>query len=442
MLQCRTEGAILLLLMLLPMQAMAEACRFTVTTDAATGAGSLHEALQQAASADIPCQIDFGDREGWFSTPRTIRLDGPLPVIRGEVTIDGFIDRLLWRAYGVTISGDGQHRLLEVAPGGSLTLRGVTLRDGLGDKGGAILNRGRLLVDSVSLFDNEASDAGGAIFTMGDAFLVNSTLIGNRARQGGAIANIDGSLRIVHATLHDNVAGQGGAVDAHGGELSMANSILSGAGSQCHHTGAVGTMTHNLIHGDHDGCGKPVLTVDPRFERLNYYNGPTMTLSLSGESPAINLADTTASVDADGNRLVWDQRGNGDPRFAGGFADLGAFERQGPLPEAIEVNTHKDSGLRVCTGQGRDNCPLRAAIELAVAGRHMVPVRFDNRIFDQPTRLTLDSVAGFGDIPLVLDGQGQVMVEIAVPCPVAWTAKSGVKLILPENGEYMEACNG
>ncbi len=437
----RVVSAIVLLLVLFPLLAASESCQFTVTTDAANGPGSLTTILQQAATADGVCRIDFGDRDGHFARPRMIEIDGPLPMIRGEIIIDGFIDRLLWRAYGVTISGGGQHRLLEVAPGGSLTLRGVTLRDGFGDIGGAIINHGRLVVDSSSLFDNEAIDAGGAIFSTGETIVVNSTLIGNRARRGGAVANMDGTLRVVHATFYDNVAGKGGALIALG-ELSLANSILSGNGNQCHNAGDLGEMIHNLIHGEHEDCGEPLLTVDPRFERLDYYNGPTMTLSLSGASPAINLAASEAALDAHGERLVWDQRGNGDPRFAGGFADLGAFERQGPLPEAIEVNARNDNGLRVCTGQGQDNCPLKAAIELAVAGRHLVPIRFNDRTFDQPARLTLDTVTKFADVPLVLDGEDRVRLEIEVPCIVAWEARSGVELIMPDVESGLGNCDG
>ena len=437
----RLERVIVLLLALIPLLAASQPCHVTVTTDAPTGPGSLKAALQQVAMIDGACRIDFGDRDGLFSAPRTIQLDGPLPVIHGEVTIDGFIERLLWRAYGATISGGGQHRLLEIAPGGSLTLRGVTLREGFGDNGGAIVNHGRLVVDSTSLFDNEAVDTGGAIFSTGATIVVNSTLIGNRARLGGAVANMDGTLRVVHATFHDNVAGKGGALLAFG-ELSLANSILSGTGNQCHNAGDLGEMIHNLIHGDHVACGEPLLTVDPRFERLDYYNGPTMTLSLSGTSPAINLAASEAAVDAHGERLTWDQRGNGDPRFAGGFADLGAFERQGPLPEAIEVNARNDNGLRVCTGQGLNNCPLRAAIELAVAGRHLVPIRFNQRVFDQPARLILDDVSEFADVPLVLDGEDRVRLEIEVPGIVAWVARSGVELIMPEAHTSVEDCDG
>lgn len=425
---------------LLPVVVNGEPCRFTVTNDAASGSGSLHEALELASASSRPCRIEFGDRNGFFAEPRAIVLDGPLPTIQGEVVIDGFIDRLLWRAYGVTISGAKQHHMLKVSAGGNLTLRGVTLRDGLGDRGGAIINHGRLLIDGSSLLDNQARESGGAIFSSGEAVLINSTLIGNVATEGGAVASAGGSLRIVHATFHGNRAERGGAVHALGG-LGMANSIVSGSGNQCRNEGPADDMIHNLIHGDHHGCGEPILTVDPLFERLAYYNGPTMTLSLSGASPAINQASTEAAVDEHGERLVWDQRGNGDPRFAGGYADLGAFERQGPLPEAIEVNVAHDNGLRVCTGQGQSNCPLPAAIDLAVAGRNLLPIRFDSEVFDRPSRIQLNSVRGVAELPLVFDGSDQVMVEIEVPCEVAWRAGAGVSLVMPNESQSVGHCH-
>lgn len=424
-------AVLLFLLPLWAMPTMAAECRMSVDSHADAGPGSLRDRLEQAALLDTPCLIDFGDRDGPFATPRTIRLEQPLPLIAGDITIDGFIDGLLWRAYGVTVSGQQKHRLFEVAEGASLMLRGITLSEGFADRGAAILNRGRLIVDSSSLFDNRASDSGGAIFNAGDAVLVNSTLIGNHALLGGALAS-EGQMRITHATFHENQAEAGGAVYASTEALFMANSIVSGPAMQCLARSDSDGMIHNLISGDHRGCGEPILTVDPLFERPGYYNGPTMTLPINGASHAINIARPEFSVDVEGRRLTWDQRGNGDPRFAGGFADLGAFERQGLLPDSIVVNIPHDNGLRVCTGQGSLNCPLRAAIELAVAGRHLVPIHFSANVFQEPTRLVLESTHGAGQAALKLDGRDEVSIEIQVPCPVAWSALGGVTIEIVE----------
>ena len=65
-----------------------------------------------------------------------------------------------------------------------------------------------------------------------------------------------------------------------------------------------------------------------------------------------------------GDRLIWDQRGSGDPRFVAGFTDLGAFEHQ--RHPYLVVDTLEDK--RLCERARRSgvaDCPLRGAIEIA-----------------------------------------------------------------------------
>ncbi|TVP86264.1 MAG: hypothetical protein EA347_09250, partial [Thioalkalivibrio sp.] len=315
------------------MTAPAAPLELEVTTVADRGAGSLRAALETAAAADGgPVRIHFGSRDGLFSTPQTIELDSPLPVIVGEVTIDGFIRNLLWRAYGATISGAHSHRILEVAESGSLRLTGITLRHGRAESGGAILNHGRLEVEGVSLFDNSAVAEGGAIANHGEIWIINSTLAWNRANRGGGLAHLAGNARLINATLYLNAAESGASLWSRS-DLHLANSILAGDPvlGHCINDGPLSTdTTHNLIQGRHRGCGEPILTMDPGIEdRLGYYNGPTPTLPISGASPVVNMGSNAAALNARGETLRWDQRGNGDPRFASGFTDIGAFERQG-----------------------------------------------------------------------------------------------------------------
>jgi hypothetical protein len=421
----------------------ARTSELVVTTASDSGEGSLRMALEiVSAHPDQAWRIHLGDREGPFSEPVTIRLDSPLPEIRSLVTIDGFIRGLLWQAYGLTLDGNGG-RIFEVAPEGELILTGITLTGGHSEYGGAIFNRGRLVVDSLTLMNNHAIGQGGAIFNAGgELVVINSSLIDNQATEGGALASQGGQMRLIHVTLASNRAGLGAGLFSMG-ELYLANSIVAGSHtSQCVHVDlAPAVHISNLIQGSELGCGRPILDADPRFEALGYYNGPTPTLPLSGISPAINLADDQAAVDRHGRRLVWDQRGNGDPRFAGGYADLGAFERQGPLPGHFEVNSLTDNGLRVCTGQGQDDCPLRAAIQLAAVARHSVPVHFHAGTFSQPTTLHLDSDLGLGDVDLVLDGLDQVTIDIHLPCDVIWQARGGVRLVVLQESNADASCS-
>lgn len=411
-----------------------------VATLADGGEGSLRAALEQAAlTPERPVRIHFGTREGLFSTPQTIELESPLPIIVGDVTIDGFIRNLLWRAYGATISGGGRHRILEVAETGNLRLTGVTLRHGRADSGGAILNRGRLEIEGVSLFDNTAEVEGGAVANHGEAWIINSTLAWNRAERGGGLAHLNGHARLINATLYLNASESGAAVWSRS-DLHLANTILAGDPelAHCINDGPLSEQTtHNLIQGPHRGCGEPLLTVDPGIEdRLGYYNGPTPTLPTDGASPVVNLGLNEAAVNARGETLRWDQRGNGDPRFASGFTDIGAFERQGHLPTEFIVDTLEDTGLRACSRAGQATCPLRAALELAAAARHATPIRFHPRLFDEPRTLVLPHIPELGGQAILIDGDGTAGVTVRVPEAVDWEAINGVQIeVRPEPGD-------
>ncbi|MDT8408142.1 MAG: choice-of-anchor Q domain-containing protein [Wenzhouxiangellaceae bacterium] len=416
---------------LVPIQARA-ATELEVTTSADAGAGSLRWALEQAQQAGGPWRIDFGDNQGLFSDPRTIELESPLPQIRGQVTIDGFIDHRLWTAYGATISAGGKHRIFEIAPGGVLHLVGITLTGGFASRGGAVLNRGRLIVEGVTLIENRAREHGGAIVNLGGVvFVINSSIADGEAKRGGAIANLDGVLTMTHATLYRNKAEIGLAIFSRG-TLGLANSILWGdevqAGGQCVNTGELLYSVANLFVDNSEGCGKPLVQADPKIGRLGYYNGPTPVFDIGGDSAALNLADGKFAIGHNGERLDWDQRGNGDPRFVAGWADIGAFERQSQLPDEYLVDTIEDTGLRGCTATGMANCPLRAAVELALAGREPAPIRFSPRVFSEPQTLELRELpVDIDRRALDFDAGGAASVTIVIPVDLPWRGRNGVR---------------
>lgn len=405
-----------------------------VTTTADAGPGSLRWALEQARKKDGPYRIHFGEREGPFSTPQIIQLESQLPEITGDITIDGFIPRHLWTAYGATISAGGKHRVFEVTPGATLHLIGITITDGYAPFGGAILNRGLLIVEGLTILGNRAEEAGGGIAnTGGGVFVINSTIADGSAIRGGAIANLEGKVTVTHATLYRNSAETGMSIYS-ADALALANSILWGPegaeGGQCFNSGNLVHSTHNVFVGDSTGCGTPLLESDPKIGNFGYYNGPTPVFVIEGDSPVINLAHADLSVDHKGNRLRWDQRGNGDPRFAGGYADIGAFERQSHLPSEYVVDTIENTNLRGCTATGSGNCPLRSAVELALAGRRPAPIRFDPRVFHEPQTLKLETLPENLDRrPLEFDGEGAAPITIHVPGPERdWTVKNGIIL--------------
>jgi hypothetical protein len=394
---------------------------FTVTTTEDAGEGSLRQAILNANALEGPDTVVFDASEGPFAEPRTIALASPLPELLDGLTIDGYIEGHLWKAVGVTISGNQEHPVLRVAGGAEVAVQSLTIAHGLAVQGGGIASEGRLVVEGVTFLENRAARRGGAVANLGGTLtVINSTFVGNRAgKGGGGLANVGGSATVTNCTFSENEALRGGGL-FNRGSLLLRNTILANSvgGSDCFSRGSIdGASTHNLIEANR-GCGTPILSEDPVLEALGYYNGPAKTYALRGDSPAINLGDNASAVDENGEPLVWDQRGNGDPRYVSGFTDLGAFERQAHA--VLTVDTLEDNGLRACTDPGRADCPLRGAIELANAEDYYDVVRFDPELFATPQTIKLTrplpvitadvtfDAGGTGDVTLATDGAFEV----------------------------------
>ena len=175
---------------------------------------------------------------------------------------------------------------------------------------------------------------------------------------GGGVSNV-GIVTLVHSTLVDNTATVGngqpssGRPESFGGGLyaggnsvsSLRDTIIArnqivpkvgtaGSGSAGPDVnGAVTSEGHNLI-GRSDGCtgftaddlqgGTTEETaLDPKLGPFGQHGGPTKTLPLLGDSPAVDAADN-APPDRD-------QRG----RLRRGQPDIGAFEYEGAEPVVL-----------------------------------------------------------------------------------------------------------
>jgi parallel beta-helix repeat protein len=232
---------------------------------------------------------------------------------------------------------------------------------GSGAHGGGIWNSSTLTLTNCTLSDNSAKgnfSRGGGIFNNGTVTLTNCTLSGNSASQSGGIDNF-GTLAVLFCTISDNSVsgsnGQGGGI-ANFDTLTLrdtidaGNSAFSGA-TDPDYAGAVsssvtiGTATYsegyNLI-GDgtgssgfsgtnHDQVGTSGSPLQPQLAGLDYYGGPTQTLALESNSPALatgDPGDLAAVAQAEGvsTANATDQRGL--PRSVNGAIDLGAFEDQ------------------------------------------------------------------------------------------------------------------
>jgi hypothetical protein len=402
---------------------------FIVTTTDDAGEGSLRQAILDANAIDGANTIRFDSTTGPFATPQTIVLTSKLPDLTGELTIDGYIGDRLWQSSGVTVSGDGRWRVFRVAAGARVTIESLAIAGGRALKGAGIANEGTLMVKGVTFSGNTARRAGGGLANLGgEAVIVNSTFTRNSAAKGGGMANIGGTTTVTNCTFYENEARRGGGL-ASSGSLLLRNTILANSlrGADCLVTGFFHSASTNNLIESNGGCGTPISSEDPLLEPLGYYNGPTKSLALSGASPAINLGDNDSAVDEDGVALVWDQRGEGDPRFVGGITDIGAFEHQ-RLPVLV-VDTVEDHGLRGCTPSGSANCPLRGAIELAEATGEPDVITFDPDVFSIPRTIVLTKPLPTvtTEITLDADGASEIVIEAPMPFP-AVNLTAGIEL--------------
>ena len=236
------------------------AATLTVTTTADAGPGSLRDALVQSRAGDTII----------LATEGTIALTtGPL-LVRQNVTITGPGRSVL------AISAGGPFRVFVVGDAGPVTavMSGVTIRDGSGDTGGGVLNRGTLTLTDVAITANRGT-WGGGIYNAGTLTLSDSTISGNTSiAHGGGIYNAAGrDLTMNRTQVSDNTGAVGGGMTNDGGYAKVFAStftnnsaIQSGAGSggAIYNGGLAGSLTitaSTIARNWTDGDGGAIYTI-------------------------------------------------------------------------------------------------------------------------------------------------------------------------------------
>lgn len=185
-------------------QIKVEADQFTKICDYAI----LQEALAQSRSVKFDCE-------------------GPI-VVTPELDInqDTVLDAT---GHNVTLSGNGNNRVLKVRPGIKLELKDITIANGSADHGGGIDNEGTVTLTNVILRDHTVTSGGGAIFnySTGTVTLNNSTVTGNKAVSGAGIDNAFGKVSINDSTLTNNTATGGGSLRNYEGTMTLNRSTVS-----------------------------------------------------------------------------------------------------------------------------------------------------------------------------------------------------------------------
>jgi hypothetical protein len=188
------------------------------------------------------------------------------------------------------------------------------------------------VINSTFSHNSAPDNAGGGIFNQhGMLRVINSTFFANNALYGGGIFN-EGTLRVTNSTFSANSANErrGGAIGDAGFTDSMVTlrkTIMakSRSGGNCSGFGFIDGR-FNIDSGT--SCGferankslpatKPLL--DPAG--LSDNGGPTKTIALQPDSPAVDLVGERACPPPE-----TDQRGVDRPQ--GAACDSGAFERR------------------------------------------------------------------------------------------------------------------
>ena len=261
-------------------------------------------------------------------------------------------------AIGINSDGGGIHN----SGNGTVNILSCTV-DGnnANDAGGGLYNNDGTATITASTFANNHAlgSAGGAIingseFLVGTLSISNSTITGNQAAtDGGAIAS-NGIFNGMNITVSGNGAtnGVGGGI-AVAGTITITNSIIAfnvagTNGPDC--AGTVNTANYNLIGNItfctiSSGAGN-LLGANPQLGPLQDNGGPTHTQALLPGSQAID-AGTNVGVAAT------DQRGF--PRISNGIVDMGAYEVQVNVQEAVSAPTMNEWGtisLVILLGMG------------------------------------------------------------------------------------------
>ena len=215
-----------------------------------------------------------------------------------------------------------------------------------GEEGGGMDNRknSNVLVISCKFIGNEAASGGGGMHNYvgravatGNPTIINGLFIGNSAPSGSAMRNNDPSPRIINSTFAYNI--NGAAIRSRNGSVPvLINSIVwgnPGGSLSWANAGSMPFATYSDIEGGHPGAGN--VDSDPLFVSITGPDGNPATLDdndyhLGPASPVIN-AGTNAVHDLPATDL------DGNPRIAGGTADMGLMSSEPRVPPPPTATT-------------------------------------------------------------------------------------------------------
>jgi predicted outer membrane repeat protein len=259
----------------------AYAATITVTNANDSGAGSLRQAIADAAAGDTIT----------FAGDYTILLASQLTIDK-NLTIDGV-------GHSVTVSGNHITRVFNVTAG-QVTFNRLTIADGNAQTpdcgidemkcgGGIALQKNNAIVVTVSnstFTGNSAADFSGGIHVeAGTLNVTDSTFSGNSAPWGGVIYNY-GTLTVTNSTFSGNSASFNGGGIQNGGTLTVMNSTFSGNSATLYGGaiitgGGTATVTNSTFSGNSAAYGGGL---------YNYYSALSGTMTVTNSTFSGNSA--------------------------------------------------------------------------------------------------------------------------------------------------------
>jgi hypothetical protein len=297
---------------------------FTVTNLNDHGIGSLRWVLSYADSGQT---IRFDPA----LAGKTIVVDSMLELYLEDITIEGPKDR------GITISGGGKTRVMELWGSGPYVLRNLAITGGFDETSSAISTGGvEVIFENSTIYGNTTTNTTGAIGVLGliRSTFINSTVSGNSSANTNAVAVYSPTkLVLINSTIAHNA---GGGVSGSNMFVFRNTIISNNAGRNCSNPTYLTREGANI--SDDDTCGGPteITIADPKLGPLGDNGGPTTTHAIGAGSPAVNVG-TSCSVAVD-QRYV--------PRDA--QCDVGAYEATDPTTVTLTI----DSGVPVSQANG------------------------------------------------------------------------------------------
>jgi hypothetical protein len=222
--------------------APARAALFTVTNGSDAGAGSLRQALVDAADGDT---ITFT-----LGSDPIVLSSGPLAITR-SLTLEG-IDQATGDP--VTVDANGEPGVVfNVDPGvgKTVTVNDLIITGGNSSGlGGGIYFTGvtsTLNLNRCTIQGNRSDSGGGVYINGGTVTIQNTTLSGNAASAyGGGMYVNGGTVTIQNTTLSGNTASiYGGGMYVNGGTVTMLNTTISGNAATL--SGGIGTTNATVF---------------------------------------------------------------------------------------------------------------------------------------------------------------------------------------------------